>query len=344
MSGLSERLVRDWYSGSPWLWLLLPLALLFGVLTGLRRLAFRRGWLPSQKMPVPVIVVGNITVGGTGKTPLVAALVAQLRAAGYHPGIASRGYGGEPPSQPWTVTANTDVAQCGDEPLLLARRTAAPVVIDRDRVSACRALVEQHGCDVIVTDDGLQHYRLQRDIEIVVVDGERGLGNGHLLPMGPLREPRGRLRRADYVVLNGAASTPSSAALGGIEMTLAPARWVSLASAETVAVDSWSLSKRVHAIAGIGNPRRFFATLRGLGFEVSAHAFPDHHAYRAGDLDFGDDQPLLMTEKDAVKCQSLAQDKPWWYLAVDADLPAGFYQQLLQQLPAPTLTSEQEST
>lgn len=343
MSSLSARIVRDWYQKKAWLWILLPLNLLFRLLTALRRWCYRSGLLSSVRVSVPVIVVGNITVGGTGKTPLVTALVEHLRAAGYRPGIASRGYGASPPAYPLSVNAATEVAHCGDEPLMLARRLGVPVVIDRDRVAASDCLVRQHHCDVVITDDGLQHYRLQRDLEVVVIDGQRGLGNAQLLPMGPLREPASRLHGVDWVVVNGERIPAELEPLQPLNMSLAAAEWVELSSGKRLPLDGWEGDKHVHAVAGIGNPQRFFDTLTQLGFDIIPHPFADHHTYTASDLDFGDRRPIVMTEKDAVKCSRCQPGVPCWYLTVAAELPTEFFDGVLRRLQQLNSENKQEN-
>ncbi len=293
---LPERL---WYRRS---WLALafaPLAVAFGAGVRLRRFAFRAGWLPVERLPVPVVVVGNLVAGGTGKTPLVLWLVGALAVRGFRPGILSRGYRGAN-AVPQQVLAGGDAARFGDEPLLLAERSGAPVWIGRDRVAAGRGLLAAHPeCNVLVCDDGLQHYRLARDFEIAVED-ERGPGNGRLLPAGPLREPASR--PVDAVVLNGAAPRA-----GAFAMRLEPAGFHRVADpGAAVPVDALR-GKRLHAVAGIGNPRRFFATLEALGLAFTAHAFPDHHAFAARDLEYAACDAVLMTEKDAVKCRRFAR-------------------------------------
>ena len=327
-------LVATWYRKrlSPWLWPLAPLSLLYWVVTGLRRWGFSCGLLASRRVPVPVIVVGNITVGGTGKTPLVIALAEQLAVAGYRPGIASRGYGANPPLVPFLVTADKPASQCGDEPLLLSRRTGLPVVIDPDRPAACRYLTDHCDCDVIISDDGLQHYRMQRDIEIVVLDGSRGVGNGMLLPMGPLREPVSRLDKVDAIVVNGADSVVGVGHAPAHAMSIAATQLVALESGNTIDTGSWNSNKKVHAVAGIGNPQRFFDSLRALGFTPIEHSFADHHRFSSDDIRFDDELPVIMTEKDAVKCAQLAPGERYWYLKVDAELPAAFFERVLQRL------------
>ena len=297
---------------------LLPLAGLFWALSTLRRLAYRAGLLPVHRLPVPVVVVGNLTVGGAGKTPLVIWLAHHLRKHGVRAGILSRGYRGTVRNGPLPVTPDTDPALVGDEPVLLARRTGCPVVVDPDRVRAGRWLLAHRPCDLLIADDGLQHYRLARDLEIAVIDGVRRLGNGLLLPAGPLRERVGRLRTVDFVVNNGGESRP-----GEHTMVLRPGDLESLAQpALRQRLADWR-GERVHAIAGIGHPERFFHMLRGLGLEVEALPFPDHHRFTAADIDPPDGLPVLMTEKDAVKCRALAGPRHW-LVPVDAELDASF--------------------
>lgn len=283
---------------------LLPLAALYGAVSRLRR---RRLVADARPLGVPVLIVGNIFVGGTGKTPLVAWLVAELSRRGHRPGIVSRGYGGQASEWPQDVNADSDPRLVGDEPVLLAQRTRQPVVVAPDRVAAARRLIEQHGCDVIVADDGLQHYRLHRDAEIVVVDAARQLGNRRLLPAGPLREPPARLDEVDLVVANGGACavTPH-----GFELT--PLHAVNLVTGEQRALTREAFPSGVRAVAGIGHPRRFFDMLEVRGLDVQSRAFPDHHRFSAADLTWGAlDRPLLMTEKDAVKCRGVATSDHW---------------------------------
>jgi len=309
----ARRLVeRVWYGSGAAAVPLLPLAGLFWLVATLRRLAFRAGLLGAARLPVPVIVVGNLTAGGAGKTPLVIWLAHHLRRRGVRPGILSRGYRGTARTFPAAVTAETDPTLVGDEPVLIAQRTGCPVVVDPDRVRGGRWLLAQQPCDLLIADDGLQHYRLARDLEIVVVDGERRFGNGLPLPAGPLREGVGRLRSVDLVVCNGGTPAPGEHA-----MTLRPSDLESLGQpALRQRLTDWR-GERVHAVAGIGNPERFFATLRALGLEVEPLPFPDHHAYTAADIDPPGDRPVLMTEKDAVKCRPFAGPRHW-VVPVDA--------------------------
>lgn len=305
--------------------LLWPFSLLYGMTARTRRWLYRQGVLRGEAFEVPVIVVGNITVGGTGKTPLVVRLVDLLREAGYQPGVVSRGYGGQSTQWPCHVTADSDPRQVGDEPVLLARRCRCPVVVDPDRVAAARALLAAYSCNVLLSDDGLQHYRLRRDLEIAVVDGFRRLGNGACLPAGPLREPPSRLREVDFVVGNGAAGD------GEYVMSLRGDKALNLADPWVSSALSGFCRGTVHAVAGIGEPRRFFDHLRHARLRIIEHPFPDHHPFRPEDLRFQPDLPVLMTEKDAVKCQSFALEESW-YVPVDAHLDPEFEEQVLKRL------------
>jgi tetraacyldisaccharide 4'-kinase len=290
----------------------------------LRRLLYRIGVLHSERLAVPVIVVGNITVGGSGKTPLVLWLAEFLRRHGYRPGLISRGYGGKAGCWPQAVDAGSEPRVVGDEALLLARRSGCPMAVGPDRVAAASQLIAEHDVDIIISDDGMQHYRLGRDIEIAVLDGERRLGNGLCLPAGPLREPPGRLKSVDFVVTNG------SARAGEWSMQLVAADALPLLAGEGRPAPDFA-SGPVHAVAGIGNPGRFFATLHALGLETIEHPFPDHHPFGKGELDFNDTAPVLMTEKDAVKYLDYA-GKRHWYLPVTARLPGEFGKALLAAL------------
>lgn len=326
---MSQWFTRVWHEGHPALWLLWPLMLLYALITSLRRGLYRLGVFKSQDFPVPIMVVGNITVGGTGKTPLTLALIERLRAEGFKPGVVSRGYGGHG-DYPLIVNEDVIAEQSGDEPLTLFRRTAVPLVVDPKRSSAVAHLLANFDCDVVLCDDGMQHYALARDIEIAVIDGARGVGNGHLLPMGPLREPVSRLRSVQYVVLNGGGKDEGFVWPSAVRMALGPEPWQNLRQEEKAAPVP---GDHVHAVAGIGNPARFFTQLRAQGYVVTEHAFPDHHVYSTRELSFADGRPVVMTEKDAVKCMALAEDN-WWYVPVKAVLPEDFYATLLQSLRA----------
>ena len=320
------RLSNAWYQRRYWLWLLLPLSAVYVLVVFVRRQCFKVGLLWSWRSPVPVIVVGNITAGGTGKTPMVTAVVERLIELGYRPGILSRGYGSRAPHYPFSVSARTSPLHSGDEPLLLARRTGVPVVIDADRVRAAQQLINDHLCNVLVSDDGLQHYRLQRNVEIVVIDAERYLGNGFCLPAGPLRELPGRLKKVDIVVYNGVPQARDGMAEGYL-MQLVGDTAINCADESVRPLSDWQGGGDCHAVAGIGNPVRFFGSLRARGLTVIPHAFADHHVFQRGDFSFAGENTVIMTEKDAVKIQTFAQNN-WWYVPVSAELPDAFYGRL----------------
>jgi tetraacyldisaccharide 4'-kinase len=310
--------------------LLYPLSLLFRSVVALRRAAFRASVLPSRRLAVPVIVVGNITVGGAGKTPLVLWLAEFLLQHGFHPGIVSRGYGSAARA-PRRVTPVSDPASVGDEPLLLAQRSRCPVWVGTNRVAVGEALLHAHReCDVVLSDDGLQHYRMRRDMEIAVIDGARGLWNRWMLPAGPLREPPSRLRTVDAVVINGPAHALETLA-PAYAMRLEGREFRNLLNPAHVVGPAHFQSQRVHAIAGIGNPQRFFAYLESLGLRFEAHAFPDHHRYTAADLALAQADAILMTEKDAVKCAAFAAETHW-VLRVDAVPDPGLGELILRKL------------
>ena len=315
-----------WYGdGGSWLTLLsAPVA----TIARARRALFLRGLRASHRVAVPVVIVGNIAVGGTGKTPFVVWLVQRLRANGYRPGVVCSGYRGRARDWPRSVTGNCDAAEVGDEAVLLARRCGCPVVAGPDRVAAARSLVGRTDCDVVVSDDGLQHYRLARDVEIAVLDGRRRHGNGRCLPAGPLREPVSRLDAVDFVVTKGRPRA------GEYRLGLS-GRTLRRASDDSVAIDPRELPSRdVHAVAAIGNPEPFFERLRELGLRVHPRAFPDHHPFSPRDIGFGDGWPVVMTEKDAVKCRAFASHRHW-YLPVAAELDPALEPALLARLPRP---------
>jgi tetraacyldisaccharide 4'-kinase len=313
---MEQQLTKLWYRNDAGPSLLQPISWLYAGTTRLRRNAYAWGLLARHHVGKPVVVVGNVTVGGTGKTPLVIWLARKLTARGLKVGIVSRGYGAAAGDVPRVVSTESKWQDVGDEPLLLYRGTGCATVIGHDRVAAARRLVEQ-GVDVIVADDGLQHLRLGRDCEIVVIDGARGFGNGRLLPAGPLREPASRVAGADVVVINGTAEHSSLRSVGvpiearALHMTLLPGEVVRLDGNEPPRPLESFRGGPVHAVAGIGNPARFFRDLSSRGLEVIEHAFADHYPFAARDLSFGDGRPVLMTEKDAVKCISFAQ-RSWW--------------------------------
>lgn len=319
-------LEQYWERITPLHLILFPASLLFGLLSAFRRTLYRTGWLLSERLPVPVVVVGNLNVGGAGKTPLTLALAQGLIAQGLKPLIVSRGYGGNA-TQVQEVTPRSMPQHVGDEPLLMARRGLCPVWVGRNRAAAARAALQAHPeCNIVLCDDGLQHYRLKRDVEIVVIDGVRGFGNGLLLPAGPLREPTSRLRSVDAVVVNGGLSIGEQ-----FDMRLEGALFHNLLEPNKTAVAEDFASSRNHAVAGIGNPQRYFRHLDSLGIHHVAHPFPDHHPYCADDLAFTDCDAILLTEKDAVKCASFA-DTRFWVLRVEAQIAPSLTALILRKI------------
>jgi len=328
----ASRLVRAWYSDAIWLRLLLPVSWIFSQAAFLRRslLQSRQRWTA----PVPVVVVGNITVGGSGKSPLVISLVDHMKSLGLRPGVVSRGYGGRSDNYPVEVTASSAASEVGDEPLMISRRTLCPVFVDPDRVKATQALLSEHDCDVVVSDDGLQHYALKRQVEIAVVDGTRLLGNGFCLPAGPLREPVSRLNEVDLIVVNGgSADNKHLKHLKFVTMNLRPIRLVNLLDGSEKSLN-YLKGRVVHAVAGIAHPERFFDTLEGLGSQALSHSFPDHHDYELSDIIFNDMLPVVMTEKDAMKLEAVALacgHNQYWYLEVAGDLEGDSFEQVLRK-------------
>lgn len=321
-------IARIWSGESPLWLLLLPLSWLYGLVSGLIRLSYKLGLKKAWRAPVPVVVVGNLTAGGNGKTPVVIWLVEQLQQQGIRVGVVSRGYGGKAETYPLLLDAQTTTAQAGDEPVLIFQRTGAPVAVSPVRSDAVKALLAAHPVQLIITDDGLQHYRLARDKEIVVVDGVRRFGNGWWLPAGPMRERASRLKSVDAIVTNG-----GTAQAGEIPMRLQPGLAVNLLTGERLALPELH---NVVAMAGIGHPPRFFATLENSGLHpVKTVALADHQALTPADVEAltAPGQTLIMTEKDAVKCRAFAKTN-WWYLPVDAELSGERAQRLLQELVA----------
>jgi tetraacyldisaccharide 4'-kinase len=312
---------RIWYEGVAPPWSLLPLSQAYRGVAAARRFLYRHGLRRVVRVAAPVIVVGNLSVGGTGKTPLVLWLVAALRACGYTPGIVTRGYGGSA-KQPCLIDATADPALVGDEPVLLARRSGADVAVGRERPRAAQLLIDA-GCDVIVSDDGLQHYALARDCELAVVDGTRLFGNGRLLPAGPLRELPQRLASVDAVIVNGDSLQLS----GALVMRLVAQRAIALQSGVARPLQEFAGST-VHAVAGIGNPARFFSLLRAAGLTLQEQPLDDHARLVARDICFTDRNPVLMTEKDAVKCTGLT-DERHWYVPVEACFDAADAERLM---------------
>jgi tetraacyldisaccharide 4'-kinase len=306
---------KIWYGGVPPPWWMAPLSAVYGAMSRLHRFVYSLHLARSTRLPCPVVVVGNLTVGGTGKTPLVCWLAGQLIELGFRPGVVTRGYGGSTRTAR-LVQASDNYEKVGDEAILLARRSRVPVATGRNRPAAARLLINA-GCDVIVSDDGLQHHALQRDCEIVVIDGDRRFGNGRLLPAGPLRETPARLQRADAVVVNGGAAESD----GALRMRLLATGAVAMKYGTSKPLREFS-GQPVHALAGIGNPQRFFAMLRAIGINVIEHPLPDHAKLGIDDISFADDLAVLMTEKDAVKCRDIAGPHHW-YVPVNVAFAAG---------------------
>jgi tetraacyldisaccharide 4'-kinase len=324
---LHDWLSRRWYAAvAPFS--LRPLAWIYGWVIKARRHAYRRGWFTSFAVPIPVVVVGNIVLGGTGKTPLVLWLAQQLQRRQRRVGIVIRGYGGRFNGVA-LVSSSSDPALVGDEAVLLAQQCGATICVARDRVAGAKLLVQQ-GCDLILSDDGLQHYRLQRDMEIAVVDGARIFGNGWLLPAGPLREPATRLATVDVIVCNGdPAEGQFPPNVDRYSMQLAPGHLLPVN--QGLPAFPTPVPGPVHAVAGIGNPQRFFATLRKLGFAPIEHALPDHYRFTTTDLSFGDRLPIIMTEKDAVKCRDFAMPQ-LWFLPVTAAFEVAAAETIVQRV------------
>ncbi|MFT7235204.1 MAG: tetraacyldisaccharide 4'-kinase [Methylophagaceae bacterium] len=318
-------LTDSWYEYQSIRFLLLPFSMVYQIVITLRRLAYRTKIFKQHHVNVPVIIVGNISVGGTGKTPAVIWLATQLKKAGYKPGIISRGYGGHSDHYPQEVRPNSEPKIVGDEPVIISQQTACPMAVAPKRIEAAEYLLKNHDCNVIISDDGLQHYALARDIEIVVVDGTRLFGNRYCLPAGPLREPIVRLRDVDFVILNGGHSHSQYV------MTLNPGQVINVAdSAMQKPLDAFK-GETIHTIAGIGHPERFFDYLRNAGLTIEPHYFVDHHRFRAIDLHFNDSRPILMTEKDAIKCRAFAMDN-MWYIPVKASVNNDLEQHILTKL------------
>ena len=321
---LTHQLEDAWYGRTGLTLVLRPLSWLFIAVATLRRFGYQIKVLKQTKLAVPVIIVGNLTVGGTGKTPLVIWIANYLKQAGYKPGIISRGYGGLARHWPQQVRPDADPIMVGDEAVVIARRSQCPMAVGPDRVAAGEALLKYADIDVIISDDGLQHYRLDRDVEILVIDGIRRFGNGYCLPAGPLRERPSRKDEVDIIITNGIA------AQGEYPMKYEGMRLINMVSEQAAELTEFK-DKVVTAIAGIGNPDRFFNYLRKTGLRISTISFPDHFHYQAESLQSVNDQTVIMTEKDAVKCQRFARPG-WWYLPVDVELPEEFGLSLVSKL------------
>ena len=316
--------VDSWYKKSLWLYLLYPFSLIFSYLTSRRRRKYLKNNKKSFKANVPVIVVGNLTIGGTGKTPLVKYIATELLNRGYKPGIVSRGYGGKF-KETLEVTDKTTVKETGDEAQILSKLNL-PFFIDKNRVRAVKKLTQIHNCDVIISDDGLQHYPMNRDIEIAVIDGKRRFGNNLTFPAGPLRESSKRIKSVDFVI-NNSGPTEENEYL----MNISPSKFVHLKSGKKYSIDEWPMHNQVHAVAGLGNPGRFFDLLSKLGFDLIRHPYPDHHNFQSSDIFYLDHLPIVMTEKDAAKCKVFDNNKIW-YLTIDADVNNKFIDKLDKKL------------
>jgi tetraacyldisaccharide 4'-kinase len=340
-NSLESFFLRNWYGKSRWTLLLLPFNIIFVLLAH-----FRRCWLIQfkQRTPtIPLVIVGNISVGGTGKTPLIIALVKKLQAEGFAPAVISRGYGSLAKEYPYTITHQSTVIEAGDEPFSIFQRTQCPVVIGANRFDSISSVRNQN-VDLVLSDDGLQDYRLGRHMEIAVIDGQRWFGNGWRLPVGPLREAVSRLSSVDMLVVNNPSehsltserSLTSEHALKNApvvnfhSMQIKPCYWVNIKTNEILALDAFPHTN-FHAVAGIGNPQRFYQTLKQLELDFIEHDFPDHHDYGAADFYFAGETAVVMTEKDAVKCQSFAKHN-WYYLAVEAELDDRFWQEFMQKV------------
>jgi len=316
----SSFVVDSWYKKSLWLYLLYPFSFIFSYLTARRRRKYIKNKKFSYKSDIPIVVVGNLTIGGTGKTPLVKYIANELADRGYKPGIVSRGYGGKF-KETLHVTSETSVKETGDEAQILAKLNL-PFYIDKNRVRAVKKLIKDHDCDVIISDDGLQHYKMGRHVEIAVIDGKRRLGNNLTFPAGPLRESKNRLSSVDFIVNN---SGPTEE--GEYLMNISPSKFVHLKSGKSYSVDKWPMHNQIHAVAGLGNPGRFFDLLDKLGFDSIRHPFPDHHNFSSSDIFYLDHLPIVMTEKDASKCKDFDNNKIW-YLTIDADVTNKFIDKL----------------
>lgn len=328
-------LEKAWHERAGWLILLWPVSVLFQALSKIRR------WLQQPKRrpadhTAPLIVVGNISLGGTGKTPLLITLCEELQMQGFKPGIISRGYGGAAPSYPLSVDGDSDVRHSGDEAFLIAEKTGCPVYVDPDRSAALQALLCNEDVDVVLSDDGLQHYKLYRDLEIVVVDGERLFSNGFCMPAGPLRESVSRLNEVQYIVVNGEPAREIPQLKSASTMQLQPRSLVNLVSGEKrpFAGAPFNMGNKLQAVSALGNPQRFYSLLERLPYQVETFSFPDHHNFTAADFEeqgIDEHQPVVMTEKDAVKCRQFAKSN-FWYLSVEVNIESQFVERLIADI------------
>ena len=341
-SRLQQWLESIWYGKGRGRLLLMPLSYIYSAINNYQRKVETRNLV---KLSCPVIVVGNITVGGTGKTPLTIHIVKLLQKEGYKPAIITRGYGGKATVWPQVVNADSDASIVGDEAVLMAQRTSVPVYAGANRLESIEQLLKAHDCNVIVSDDGMQHYKLPRDIQIAVIDGKRQLGNGYSLPAGPLREKKERLDSCDLIVMNGKSSLEKNTHRENqFEMTLSGQILINLFSNEEKPLSDFS-DLEVQALTGIGNPQRFYSTLKAYGLKLTENSFPDHFAFEENDLSFSDDSIVIMTEKDAVKCKLLiGSAKHYWYLPITARLSNNFDDALLGKFKIITLSYNGENS
>lgn len=328
-------LERAWHKRAGWLILLWPVSVLFQVLTKIRRAAQQPKERPAD-LTAPLIIIGNISLGGTGKTPLLITLSQELQKQGFKPGIISRGYGGVAPSYPLAVHSGSDVRESGDEAFLIAEKTGCPVYVDPDRSAALHALLLHEDVDVVLSDDGLQHYKLYRDLEIVVVDGQRLFSNGFCLPAGPLRESMTRLNEVQHIVVNGEPAREISQLATASTMQLEPRTLVNLVSGEKRPFSGapFNMGNKLQAVSALGNPQRFYALLERLPYQLETFSFPDHHNFTADDFEqqgIDEHQPVVMTEKDAVKCRQFAKNN-FWYLSVEVNLESQFVERLIEDI------------
>lgn len=298
-------MLKIWQKKNFLAYLLWPLSFIYRIFIFVRRKFYQFHFLKINYLSIPVIVVGNITIGGTGKTPVVIALALFLKEKGWRPGIISRGYGGNTKHFPCLVHQNSNAREVGDEPILIAQHTGCPTIIDPDRSRGAKSLLKRSNCNIVISDDGLQHLSFGRNIEIVVVDGERRFGNNFCLPAGPLREPVSRLNSVDFVISKGTAQTNE------FKLCLIPDYFYQLIQTKNKQSKEYFLGKKVHAVAGIGNPDQFFKALRKLGLNIIEHPFPDHYLFKPRDFNYGDDAIVIMTEKDAVKCVGFVDARLW---------------------------------
>ena len=328
-------LERAWHKRARWLVLLWPISLLFQALTRIRR-AIQQSREHPAYITAPVIVIGNISLGGTGKTPLLITLSQKLQMQGFKPGIISRGYGGAALSYPFAVDSNSDVHESGDEAFLIAEKTGCPVYVDPDRCAALHALLLNEDVDVVLSDDGLQHYKLYRDLEIVVVDGQRLFSNGFCMPAGPLRESMARLNEVQYIVVNGEPIKKIPQLAAAVTMQLEPRSLINMVSGEKrpFSGDPFHMGNKLQAVSALGNPQRFYALLGRLPYQLETFSFPDHHNFTVADFEKQDidmHQPVVMTEKDAVKCRQFAKNN-FWYLSVEVNLESQFFERLIEDI------------